>query len=117
MTQNTRLRESPPATVAAALVALLLASIGIHGTVAFTVARRTREIGIRMALGAAAGNVISVVGREAMRTVAIGAATGLILCAPVTRVLARVLFGVSTFDAAAFLAVPIVLFAVALLAT
>jgi ABC-type antimicrobial peptide transport system permease subunit len=100
-----------------AVFALLLASIGIYGTVAFSVARRTREIGIRMALGAAASNVITVVAREAMRTVAIGAAIGLILCALVTRVLERVLFGVSTLDAAAFLIVPIVLLGVALVAT
>ena len=100
-----------------AAFALLLASIGIYGTVAFTVARRTREIGIRMALGAAASNVIAVVAREAMRTVAIGGAIGLILCALVTRVLERVLFGVSTLDAVAFVVVPIVLFGVALVAT
>ena len=100
-----------------AAFALLLASIGIYGTVAFTVARRTREIGIRMALGAAASNVITVVAREAMRTIAIGGAIGLILCALATRVLERVLFGVSTLDAAAFLIVPMVLFAVAFVAT
>ena len=100
-----------------AAFALVLASIGIYGTVAFTVARRTREIGIRMALGAARNNVIIAVAREAMRTVAIGAGIGLILCALVTRVLERVLFGVSTHDATAFLVVPIVLFGVALVAT
>ena len=97
--------------------ALLLASIGIYGTVAFSVARRTREIGIRMALGAAGRNVIGVVARDAMRTVAISAGIGLIICALVTRVLERVLFGVSTLDAAAFLGVPTVLLAVAFVAT
>ena len=97
--------------------ALLLASIGIYGTVAFTVARRTREIGIRMALGATGRNVIAVVARQAMTTVAIGAGIGLIICALVTRVLERVLFGVSTLDAMAFLAVPVVLFSVSFLAT
>ena len=113
--ETSRFLTSISGTLAA--FALLLASIGIYGTVAFTVARRTREIGIRMALGAAGGNVIGVVTREAMRTVAIGAAIGLILCAFVTRVLERVLFGVSTLDAAAFTVVPIVLLGVAFVAT
>jgi len=113
--ETSRFLTSISGTLAA--FALLLASIGIYGTVAFTVARRTREIGIRMALGAAAGSVMAVVAREAMRTVAIGAAIGLILCALTTRVLERVLFGVSTLDAAAFLLVPVVLLGVALVAT
>ena len=106
-------------SISAALAgfALLLASIGIYGTVAFSVARRTREIGIRMALGAAGRNVIGVVARDVMRTVAIGAGIGLIICALVTRVLERVLFGVSPLDAAAFLGVPTVLLAVAVVAT
>ena len=113
--ETSRFLTSISGTLAA--FALLLASIGIYGTVAFAVARRTREIGIRMALGAAGRNVIGVVAREAMRTVAIGAAIGLILCALVTRVLERVLFGVSPLDAVAFLAVPVVLVGVALVAT
>jgi ABC-type antimicrobial peptide transport system permease subunit len=96
---------------------LLLATIGIYGTVAFAVARRTREIGIRMALGAGARNVVSVVVREAMKTVTIAAGGGLLICMLVTRVLERVLFGVSTLDAAAFFGVPALLFAVALAAT
>jgi ABC-type antimicrobial peptide transport system permease subunit len=98
-------------------LALLLASIGIYGTVAFSVARRTREIGIRMALGAGPRSVIGVVARQAMSTVAIGASVGLLICLLVTRVLDRVLFGVSTLDATAFVAVPLVLFTVALVAT
>jgi macrolide transport system ATP-binding/permease protein len=113
--QTSRFLTSISGTLAA--FALLLASIGIYGTVAFTVARRTREIGIRMALGAGATNVIAAVAREAMRTVATGGAIGLIICVLVTRVLERVLFGVSTLDAAAFLLVPLVLFGVALVAT
>ena len=113
--ETSRFLTSISGTLAA--FALLLASIGIYGTVAFTVARRTREIGIRMALGAAASDVIVAVTRDAMRTIAIGGAIGLILCALVTRVLERVLFGVSTLDAAAFLVVPVALFGVALVAT
>lgn len=107
------------ATLSSALagLALLLATIGIYGTVAFTVARRTREIGIRMALGAGARNVMGVVARQALKTVVIGAGVGLLICMLVTRILERVLFGVSTLDAAAFLGVPVLLFAVALAAT
>jgi predicted permease len=102
---------------ALAVTALLLATIGIYGTVAFTVARRTREIGIRMALGAQSRNVIELVARQAMRTVGIGAVIGLVICALVTRVLAKVLFGVSTLDAVAFAAVPALLITVAAIAS
>jgi putative ABC transport system permease protein len=102
---------------ALAVLALLLASIGIYGTVAFSVARRTREIGIRMALGADSRHVIGAVTRQAMKTVLTGAAIGLVICSLVTRVLERVLFGVSTLDVAAFAGVPLLLLLVALMAT
>jgi putative ABC transport system permease protein len=102
---------------ALAALALLLASIGIYGTVAFSVARRTREIGIRMALGADSRHVIGAVTRQAMKTVLIGGAIGLVICSLVTRVLERVLFGVSTLDVAAFAGVPLLLLSVALMAT
>ena len=100
-----------------ASVALLLASIGIYGTVAFAVARRTREIGIRMALGAQSRNVVTVVGSSAMKTVIIGAAIGLLIASLASRVLERVLFGVSTLDVAAFAGVPVVLVGIAAIAS
>jgi predicted permease len=100
-----------------ATLALLLATLGVYGTVAFTVARRTREIGIRIALGASAGAVIQYMAAQTMRTVIVAAAIGLAICLGVTRVLERVLFGVSPLDATAFLAVPAFLFGVALLAS
>ncbi len=81
------------------------------------VARRTREIGIRMALGAHSANVVRLVTRDTMRTVVIGAAVGLALCVVATRVLAVVLFGVSTLDAAAFMGVAALLLSVALVAS
>jgi putative ABC transport system permease protein len=70
-----------------------------------------------MALGAGERNVIGVVARQAMRTVGMGAGIGLIICALVTRVLERVLFGVSALDITAFVAVPLLLFTVAFAAT
>jgi predicted permease len=102
---------------ALASLALLLASIGIYGTVAFTVARRTREIGIRMALGAPSRNVVRLVARQAMTTVVIGAAAGLLICVLVTRVLEKVLFGVSTLDMVAFASVPMLLIGIAAMAS
>jgi putative ABC transport system permease protein len=100
-----------------ATLALLLATLGVYGTVAFMVARRTREIGIRIALGASAGTVIRYMAAQTMRTVLVAAGIGLAICLAVTRVLERVLFGVSPLDATAFLAVSAFLFGVALLAS
>jgi predicted permease len=100
-----------------AAVALLLASIGIYGTVAFGVARRTREIGIRMALGAHSRNVVGLVTRQSMRTVVLGAVVGLLISTLVTRVLERVLFGVSALDPVAFATVPALLIGIAALAS
>jgi predicted permease len=96
--------------------ALGLAMIGLYGTVAHGVSRRTREIGLRMALGARAGDVLSLLIRQAMRPVAIGAAIGVILCAAVSRILAGLLFGVSPHDAVTFTVVPVLLAGIALLA-
>jgi predicted permease len=99
------------------LVALLLASVGLYGVMSYAVARRTREIGIRMALGAERGGVLRLVLKQGMALVAAGIATGLIAAVAVTRVLASFLYGVSTLDAATFVAVPLVLVVVALLAS
>jgi predicted permease len=98
------------------VAALALAMIGLYGTVAYGVSRRTREIGLRLALGAGSTNVLSLLVRQAMRPVAIGAAIGVILCAAVSRILAGVLFGVSPHDAVTFTAVPMLLVGIALLA-
>ena len=96
--------------------ALALAMTGLYGTVAYGVSRRTKEIGLRLALGARAGNVLFLLLRGAMRPVAIGAALGVVLCAVVSRVLAGLLFGVSPHDAVTFTAVPVLLVGIALLA-
>jgi ABC-type antimicrobial peptide transport system permease subunit len=98
-------------------LALLLAAIGLYGVMSYAVSRRTREIGIRMALGAATGNVLRLVLKEGMSLVGSGVAVGLIVAAAVTRLLASFLYGVSPLDAATFVAIPLLLALVAFLAS
>jgi predicted permease len=97
-------------------VALLLAAIGLYGIRSYTVARRTREIGIRMALGATAGDTLRLVVREGAALTAIGAASGLALSFLLGKVLAGMLYEVSGSDPVVFLAAPAVLCAVSLAA-
>jgi ABC-type antimicrobial peptide transport system permease subunit len=80
------------------LLATLLAVIGLYGVMAYTVAQRTREVGIRMALGAARGNVIWMVMREVLFLVAIGVAAGVIAALALTRVVQSQLFGLTPHD-------------------
>jgi len=101
------------AAVLAAL-ALLLACTGVFGTVAYAVSRRVREIGIRVALGAARQDVLRLIVRQAMRPVLVGIALGLAGAAAVSTVLASMLFGLSPHDPLSFTLVPAVLFAIAL---
>jgi ABC-type antimicrobial peptide transport system permease subunit len=99
-----------------AILALVLACTGVFGTVAYTVSRRVREIGIRVALGAGHADVLRLIVRQGMRPVVIGMAIGLPGAAAVSTVLARMLFGLSPHDPVSFVIVPCVLFAIALLA-
>jgi macrolide transport system ATP-binding/permease protein len=98
-------------------LALLIAAMGIYGVTAFAVSRRVREIGIRMALGADAGAVKRLILRQSMRPVLIGAVVGIAGCAGVSQVLSSMLFGVSAYDLWSFVGVPVVLIAIALLAS
>ena len=99
------------------LIGLLLASIGVYGVLAFQVAQRTREIGIRLALGSTGRGILGMVIRQGARLALIGSVIGLGLAALTTRFLEAFLFGVSALDLTTFLAVPLVLIAVALLAS
>jgi ABC-type antimicrobial peptide transport system permease subunit len=96
--------------------ALLLAAIGIYGVTAYAVAQHTQEIGIRIALGAQMRDVLSLVLRKAMSLVVVGAIVGLAGAYAATRVMSNLLFGVTPTDLATFIAVPVILFLVALLA-
>jgi predicted permease len=96
--------------------ALLLAAIGIYGLMAFSVEQRTREIGIRIALGAGSNTVQNMVIGQGMLLVLIGAAIGIAASVGLTRFLASFLYGVAALDPLVFIAVPILLAAVALAA-
>lgn len=98
-------------------LALVLAAIGIHGVLSYTVAQRRHELGIRMALGAPAGRVTRLVVAQGSRLVVAGVAVGLLGAVALTRVIASQLHGVAATDLVTFLAVVPVLAIVALVAT
>jgi putative ABC transport system permease protein len=97
-------------------LALLLSAIGVYGVMAFAVSRRTREIGVRIALGAEKRTVLRLVVGDGMRLVAAGTLIGLVGAAVAAQSLQRFLYGVSSGDALTFAAVPVLLAAVALVA-
>jgi predicted permease len=98
------------------VLALLLSAIGLYGVMSYSVARRTGEIGLRMALGAARGSVLALILRETARMVAIGVAAGLAAALATTRLAASQLFGLGAQDPATLATATLVLVAVALLA-
>ncbi|MFI5241716.1 MAG: ABC transporter permease [Gemmatimonadales bacterium] len=100
-----------------ALIALLLAAIGVAGMMSFAVAQRTREIGIRVALGANRGGVVRLVLREAMRLAVLGVVIGGLVAIALSRAMASLLFGIGVRDPATFAIAATVLAGVAFAAT
>jgi putative ABC transport system permease protein len=98
-------------------VALILAAVGIYGVMAYTVAQRTREIGVRMALGADPRNVKRLIVRQGMQPALIGIGVGLVAAIAASRLIASLLYGVSAVDPVTFVLVPLFLIGIALLAT
>ncbi len=99
------------------VLALVLAAVGLHGVLIFTVRQRTREIGIRMALGASRRAVVSIFVRRGMRLTLIGGAVGLVLAVAATQLLRSMLFGITPTDGITFVAVSLLFLMVALLAS
>ncbi|HEV2805517.1 MAG TPA: ABC transporter permease [Chthoniobacterales bacterium] len=98
-------------------VALVLAAVGIYGVMSYSVAQQTREIGIRMALGAQRGDVLKMTIKQGLRLVGFGLLIGLVVAFILTRVMASLLFGISATDPITFLTISLVLLAVAMLAS
>lgn len=94
---------------AAGAMALLLGVIGIYGVISYTVAQRSREVGIRMALGAQRSSLVSLFVRQGLMLTVIGAATGLVVAFAVMRLLSSILFNVSPFDPLTYAAITAVL--------
>jgi putative ABC transport system permease protein len=112
-----RQRFSSTMLGAFAVFALLLAAVGLYGVMSYLVTQSTHDIGLLLALGARPENIVGLVVRQGMQLTFIGILAGLIGAAALTRVIASLLFGVSTTDVATFVGVPVLLAAVAFAAT
>jgi predicted permease len=123
-TQSERIRRSVARTsftlvllAIAGGVGLLLGAVGLYGVISYSVSQRRREIGVRMALGAAGGEVAGMVLRQGMLLAGMGILTGLIAAAGATRLMSSLLYGVAPVDVPTFAVVPVILLAVAAFAS
>jgi putative ABC transport system permease protein len=98
------------------VTALAIATVGIYGVVSYSVARRTKEFGLRMVLGAQTGDVLGLVMKQGAGMVIVGLVAGLVTAFALTRLMASVLFSVAPTDAVTFASVTVVLAVVALAA-
>jgi putative ABC transport system permease protein len=110
-----RFRTGLLATIAG--LAVVIGAIGLYGVIAYSVSQRTREIGIRMALGARSGDVLVMILREGLGLVAAGMTAGLVAAMAATRLLRGLLFGIASTDVTSFALACAVLLAVAAVAT
>lgn len=101
----------------ASALALILGAVGLYGVLSYVVAERTREIGVRMALGARAGQVRSMVVMQGLRIVGAGVAIGVVAAVVITRALESLLFGVQKLDAATFAGMSVTMLAIGILAS
>jgi ABC-type antimicrobial peptide transport system permease subunit len=100
-----------------ALLALLLAAIGIYGLIAYSVGQRTHEIGIRMAMGAGTPSVLRMILWESLKMTAVGAAIGLVLALPLPKIFDAIFYGLRLREPRLYFIVPLAILAVAMLAT
>jgi putative ABC transport system permease protein len=100
-----------------AAVALILAAIGVYSVMSYSVAQRTHEVGVRMALGAQHQHVLRMIVGNGLKLVLVGVALGVTAAFAVTRVISNLLFGVTATDPPIFVAVPLLFIAVAILAS
>jgi putative ABC transport system permease protein len=98
-------------------LAFVLTAVGLYGVISYSVAQRTREMGIRMALGAQRGSILKIVLHQGVRMALIGVAIGLCGALALTRLISSMLYGVKAIDAVTFLCVAVLLFAIAMLAS
>jgi putative ABC transport system permease protein len=98
-------------------LALALAAIGLYGVISYSVAQRTQEIGVRMALGARISDVLIMVLREGLAVTAAGVAVGVIAALGLVQLLNKLLFGIAAHDAITFMAVAVMLLLVGALAS
>jgi ABC-type antimicrobial peptide transport system permease subunit len=111
-----RRRLSMTLLVTFAAIALLLAAIGIYGVISYWVGQRTRDIGIRVALGAESGSILRIVFQEFAMMIGLGIGGGLAIAAALSRVVQSMIFGITAHDAVTFIGIGVLLLIVSALA-